>query len=110
MHDDVLMTDTYPYALLTPDTIEGLPAVLLTNTVYPVTIIGELTLRETTFPVRFDARLTLTSETAVVISGVAEVSRTLFDLNAPQPFGSSLADTVTLAFRFAGARVISVDG
>lgn len=102
MHDDILETETYEFANFTPESFTGLSTLPPMGTDVPFTMTGALTVRDITQMVTFDSVLRLVSAERVVISGVADVDRADFDLTAPEPFGSNIRDTVTIAFRFVG--------
>jgi polyisoprenoid-binding protein YceI len=83
IRDRFLESSKYPLATFTVTKIEGLPAVGEEGVDYPLKITGDLTVKETTKPVTFDAtvrlegdQLTGTATTSVLMSdfGVGPIS------------------------------------
>jgi polyisoprenoid-binding protein YceI len=58
-----LESSTFPLAIFTPTSIEGLPNVGAENTDYSLRITGDLTVHDVTQPVTFDATIRLSGDT-----------------------------------------------
>jgi polyisoprenoid-binding protein YceI len=65
IRDRWLESSNYPLAAFTPTSIEGLPAVGEEGVDYPLKITGDLTVKETTQPVTFDATIRLEGDRLV---------------------------------------------
>jgi polyisoprenoid-binding protein YceI len=62
IRDRFLQSSQFPTVTFVPTAIEGLPEAIEPGVEYPLTIQGDLTIRDTTKPAAFDARVTLQDE------------------------------------------------
>jgi polyisoprenoid-binding protein YceI len=59
IRDRFLQSAQYPIVTFTPTEIEGLPETIEPGVEYPITLHGDLTIRDTTRPIVFDTRVRL---------------------------------------------------
>lgn len=97
----ILNTDSYEFVTFTPTSISGLPATVTVGQPFTFQITGDLTIKDTTRSVTFDATVTPVSETE--LSGTASTSVLYRDFNLAIPDSPSVdtvADTVRLEIDF----------
>lgn len=76
IRDRFLQSSQFPTVTFTATSITGLPATYEQGVDYPVTITGDLTIREVTFPATFDTTIRLDSDT---VRGKAETTFLMSD-------------------------------
>lgn len=76
IRDRFLESAKYPLVTFTPTSIEGLPAAAEPGVEYPLTIQGDLTIRETTRPATFQAVVSLADNT---LTGLASTTFLMSD-------------------------------
>jgi polyisoprenoid-binding protein YceI len=97
----ILNTDEYEYLTFTPSALLGLPATVEVGGSYPVQIVGQLTIKDVTREVTFDA--TVTPRSATELSGTARTTVHYPDwgLAVPDlPFLAGVADDAELELEF----------
>ncbi|MGB9754534.1 MAG: polyisoprenoid-binding protein [Roseiflexus castenholzii] len=97
----ILNTDQYEFITFTPTAIEGLSGSGALNEPFTFTIRGDLTIRDITRPVAFEA--TVRAESAERLVGVATttVKRSDYNLQIPSvPFVANVSDDVVLTIEF----------
>ncbi len=100
----ILNTDTYEFITFTPTSIEGLSGAGALNQPFTFTIKGDLTIRDITRPVTFEA--VVQAESADRLSGTATttVRRSEFSLTIPDvPFVANVDEEVVLTIDFVAA-------
>lgn len=63
IRDRFLQSAQYPTVSFIPTAIEGLPETIEPGLEYPITLLGDLTIRDTTRPAAFEARVSLEGNT-----------------------------------------------
>lgn len=102
----ILNTDQYEFITFTPTSISGLSGAGEVGKSYTVQITGDLTIRNVTQSVTFEATLTAESESRLRGSANATIKRSDFDLIVPSvPFVANVADEVRLELDFVMAPV-----
>ncbi len=97
----ILQTDSYEFVTFTPTEIVGLPGGVTIGEAFSFQIIGNLTVRDVTNQVTFDAVVTPTSETQ--LEGLASTSILYADFNLAIPEAPAVAsvdDEVVLEIQF----------
>ncbi len=97
----ILNTDQYEFITFTPTGIEGLSGSGALNQPFTFTIRGDLTIRDITRPVAFEA--TVRAESAERLTGIATttVKRSDYNLQIPSvPFVANVSDDVVLTIEF----------
>jgi len=79
----VLQSGIYPLITFTPTSIGGVPGEVSPGAVFTLQIAGELTIREVTQPVSFEATVTVVSESEIQGNATATISRSDFELTIP---------------------------
>lgn len=103
----ILSTDTYEFVTFTPKAIGGLPATVTVGEPFTFQITGDLTVKDTTRTVTFDATVTPVSETELSGTASTSVLYTDFGLAIPDsPMVDTVADEVRLELDFV-ARAIA---
>lgn len=100
----ILNTDTYEFITFTPTVIEGLSGAGALNQPFTFTIKGDLTIRDVTRPVTFEA--VVRAESADRLSGTATttVRWSDFNLTIPDvPFVANVDEEVVLTIDFVAA-------
>lgn len=102
----ILNTDTHEFVTFTPKSIEGLSGAGAANTPLTFKISGDLTIRDVTVPVVFDATAQATSAEQITGSAMTVINRNDFNLNIPSvPFVANVTEEVTLKLDFVAAAV-----
>jgi len=97
----ILSTSDFQYVSFTPTSITGLPAAIAPGTAYPVKITGDLTIKDTTKPVTFDAMVTPMSPSELKGTATTTIKQTDFGITIPQiPFVAGVGDDVKLNLDF----------
>jgi polyisoprenoid-binding protein YceI len=97
----ILETDSYEFITFTPKSIEGLSGTGAPNNPYTFTISGDLTIRDVTMPVVFEATVTANSAAEVTGSASTVIKHADFGLSIPSvPFVANVTDEVTLKLEF----------
>jgi polyisoprenoid-binding protein YceI len=102
----ILSTDSFEYITFTPTGVQGLSGAAAVGQPYTFQIVGDLTIKDVTRPVTFDA--TVQAETAEQVTGSAKTSVNWadFGLAIPDvPFVANVSDAVTLEIDFVAAPV-----
>lgn len=98
--------DEYEFSQFVPKRLEGMPASVEIGTPFTFTIIGDLTVRDITREVIFEAEVMPVSETRIEGSARAVVFRKDFDLQIPNvPSVANVTDEVALEIDFVATRV-----
>jgi polyisoprenoid-binding protein YceI len=101
IRDFILQTGQYPEITFAPTSVEGLPASAEIGTAYPVTITGDLTIKDTTQPVKFEGEVMPVSADRVEGSASATIARGDYSLGIPNvPFVASVEEQLALEFDF----------
>ena len=79
----VLQSGIYPLITFTPTSIGGIPGEVSPGAVFTLQIAGDLTIREVTHPVSFEATVTVVSESEIQGNATAAISRSDFELTIP---------------------------
>lgn len=97
----ILNTDAYEFVTFTPTELVGLPASAGIGESYAFQVVGDLTVRDVTRPVTFDATITPTSETRLEGSATTTILYPDFSLSIPKvPSVASVEDEVILEIEF----------
>jgi polyisoprenoid-binding protein YceI len=97
----VLSTDQFEYIAFTPATIGGLPLSVAPGNAYPVQIDGQLTIKDVTRDVAFDAVIVPVSESELHGTASTVINQKDFGITIPQvPFVASVSDEVKLDLNF----------
>lgn len=97
----ILQTEAYELITFTPQQISGLPAQFTANEPVPLTIQGDLTIRDITQPVTFAATVTANGRTELTGSATAQISRADFALTIPDAPGvANVSEAVGLRIEF----------
>jgi polyisoprenoid-binding protein YceI len=102
----ILSTDSFEYITFTPTGVQGLIGAAAAGQPYTFQIVGDLTIKDVTRPVTFDA--TVQAESAEQVTGSARTSVNWadFGLAIPDvPFVANVSDAVTLELDFVAAPV-----
>lgn len=100
--------DEYEFSEFEPTSLEGLPESVTIGEPFTFQIVGELTVRDITQPVTFEATVTPISESR--IEGIARttVTRAAYNLNIPNvPGVADVSDEVALEIDFVAVAVAS---
>ncbi len=101
----ILETNTHEFITFTPKSIEGLSGSGVANAPVTFKISGDLTIRNVTIPVVFEATVTAESADRLVGSASTVVNRSDFKLTIPSvPMVANVSEEVTLKLDFV-ARV-----
>jgi polyisoprenoid-binding protein YceI len=104
IRDFILQTGQYPAITFTPTSVEGLPASAEIGTTYPITITGDLTIKDSTHSVTFDGEVTPVRVDRVDGSVRATIQRGDYGLTIPNvPFVASVEEQVALEFDFVAS-------
>ena len=101
IQNEILQTGPYEYITFTPTALTGLPATIAVGETITFQITGDLTIRNVTQPVTFEASVTLVSESR--IEGLASVTvlRSNYGLVIPRvPSVANVTDEVLLEIEF----------
>jgi polyisoprenoid-binding protein YceI len=99
--NQILRTDDYEFVTFTPTKVTELPERVAVGESFSFQIIGELTVRDVTNPVTFDATVTPTSETQLAGSASATILYADFGLKIPEARSvASVEDKVKLEIEF----------
>jgi polyisoprenoid-binding protein YceI len=98
--------DEYEFIAFVPTSLSGLPARAAIGDTVTFQITGNLTIRNITQPVTFEATVNLVSETQIEGSASGTVLRSDFDLQIPSvPGVANVTDAVTLEIDFVALQV-----
>ncbi len=103
IRSEILLTSRpeYEFADFTPKQIVGLPAQVAVGDTVTFQVVGDLPLAGVTREVTFDVTLTVTSETQIEGTAVAQVLRSDYGLQIPNvPGVANVTDEVALEIRF----------
>ena len=101
IRDFILQTGQYPAITFAPTSVEGLPASAEIGTTYPVSITGDLTIKDTTQSVTFEGEVTPASADRVEGSVTSTIARADYSLGIPNvPFVASVEEEMILEFDF----------
>ena len=102
----ILETGTYEFITFTPKSFVGLPETGAVGDTFFFQIVGDLTIRDETHEVTFDATVTVDSDTRMHGLATASILRSTFNLNVPDvPFVASVDQSLTLEVEFVAAAV-----
>ncbi len=97
----ILVTDEYEFITFVPTAVTGLPAQLEAGQSFRVEIVGELTVRDVTHEVSFDATLVLESPTELRGAARSTILYRDFGISIPEvPAVAGVEDEVLLEFDF----------
>jgi polyisoprenoid-binding protein YceI len=97
----ILLTDQYEYITFTPTALLGLPESLPVGQVATFQIVGDLTIRDVTRPVTFDATLTPLAAHRLAGSATTTIRQAEWNIAIPSvPFVASVAETAQLELEF----------
>ena len=98
--------DAYEFVEFVPTSFVGLPSEVAIGDEIQFTIVGNLTIREISAEITFDAVVSIESDSRVSGSAVTTIQRATYDLTIPSvPFVASVGEDVLLAIDFAAERV-----
>jgi polyisoprenoid-binding protein YceI len=99
--NQILRTDEFEFVVFTPTGISGLPAEIGLGETYAFQITGDLTVREVTRQVTFDAQATLTSRNSMTGSASTTILYADYGIVIPQARSvTSVEDEVILEIDF----------
>ena len=99
-------SDQYEFTTFEPVRLEGLPETLEMGRPAPFQIVGNLTIRDITREVTFDAEMTLVAPDRVEGTAVTTILRGDFELTIPNvPFVASVDEDVLLGITFVAVAV-----
>lgn len=102
----ILNTDQYEFITFTPTSIEGLSGSGALDQPFTFTIKGDLTIRDITRPVAFEATVRAESAERLVGAATATVKRSDYNLQIPSvPFVANVSDEVVLTIEFVALAV-----
>ncbi len=97
----ILNTDQYEFITFTPTAIEGLSGSGTLDQPFTFTIRGDLTIRDITRPVVFEATVRAESAERLVGTATTTVKRSDYNLQIPSvPFVANVSDEVVLTIEF----------
>ena len=97
----ILLTDQYEFINFSPTEISGLSGVAEPGQTFTFRILGDLTIRDITRPVSFDASVTLESAQRLNGTAKAVIAKSDFNLIVPSvPFVANVGEEVTLEIDF----------
>jgi polyisoprenoid-binding protein YceI len=101
INNQILNTDQYEYITFTPTALEGLPDSITAGETANFTIVGDLTIRDVSQQVAFDAAVTMVSESEVQGTAGATILRSDYDLTVPNVRQvAEVADELVLTIDF----------
>ena len=99
--NQILRTDEFEFVVFTPTGISGLPVEISQGETYAFQIAGDLTVRDVTRQVTFDAQVTLTSPTSLTGSASTTILYADYEIVIPQARSvTSVEDEVILEIDF----------
>ncbi|MDW8214259.1 MAG: YceI family protein [Roseiflexaceae bacterium] len=102
----ILNTDQYEFITFTPTIIEGLSGSGALDQPFTFTIKGDLTIRDITRPVTFEATVRAESAERLVGAATTTVKRSDYNLQIPSvPFVANVSDEVVLTIEFVALAV-----
>ncbi|MCL5429598.1 MAG: YceI family protein [Chloroflexi bacterium] len=102
----ILETGTYEFITFTPKSFVGLPETGAVGDTFVFQIVGDLTIRDETHEVTFDATVTVDSDTRMHGLATASILRSTFNLNVPDvPFVASVDQSLALELEFVAEAV-----
>jgi polyisoprenoid-binding protein YceI len=103
----ILSTDTYEFVTFTPTAISGLPETVTVGEPFSFQITGDLTVKNTTRTVTFEATVTPLSETELSGTASTRVLHRDFGLTIPDsPMVDTVADEVRIEIDFVARPVV----
>lgn len=106
INNRILFTDDYEFITFTPTAITGMPENISVGEPFNFQVTGDLTVRDTTLPVTFEAEVTPVSETRLEGSANATIRYADFGISIPNvPSVTDVSDAVVLEIDFAAAPV-----
>lgn len=101
IRSEILRSNEFEFADFVPTSLEGLPDTITMGTPISFTINGDLTVRDVTLPVTFEARVTPIAETRLQGLATATVLREDYGLDVPSvPNVANVANEVGLEIEF----------
>ena len=102
IQNEILDSGSYEYITFTPTAVTGLPDSTGLNDTVSFTIVGDLTIRDTTQQVAFEVTATLVSQTELRGTASVTISRQDFGLTIPSvPQVANVEDEVNLEIIFS---------
>jgi polyisoprenoid-binding protein YceI len=97
----ILLTDQYEYITFTPTEINGLSSSAAPGQTFNFRILGDLTIRDITRPVEFEASVAVASSERLNGFAEAVIAKSDFNLIVPNvPFVANVGENVTLEIDF----------
>jgi polyisoprenoid-binding protein YceI len=97
----ILQTDQYEYVTFTPAEISGLSGSAATGQTFNFRILGDLTIRDITKPVEFEASVFVESPDRLTGSASTVIAKSDYNLIVPNvPFVANVGEDVTLEIDF----------
>lgn len=97
----ILQTDAYEYISFTPTSLVGLPSTLREGVPVPIQVTGDLTIRDVTRPVTFDATVTPASSDRLEGTASTTVRYADWGLSIPQvPSVAGVSEQLVLRLSF----------
>ena len=97
----ILLTDQYEYITFTPTEINGLSGSAAPGQTFTFRILGDLTIRDITRPVEFEASVAVASSERLNGFAEAVIAKSDFNLIVPNvPFVANVGENVTLEIDF----------
>ena len=101
INNEILDTGDFEFITFTPTAVEGLPASATIGETLTFTLVGDLTIRDTTLPATFTVEATAVSETQITGTATAVVNRTDYGLQIPSvPSVANVEEEVELYINF----------
>lgn len=101
IRDLILNTGSFPVIRFTPTSVDGLPEQGAVGETYSLTITGDLTIRDVTQEVTFEATVTTVSESRLEGTASTTILRSDFDLTIPSvPQVADVSEEVILEIEF----------
>jgi polyisoprenoid-binding protein YceI len=102
IHNRILFTDEFEYITFAPTAITGLPENISVGAPFNFQVTGDLTVRDTTLPVTFEAQVTPVSETRLEGRANTTIRYADFGISIPNvPSVTDVSDDVVLEIDFA---------
>ncbi len=102
----ILDTSNFEFITFTPTGFVGLPANAQIGDTFSFQILGDLTIRDVTWPVTFDVTVTIESDTRMSGLATTSIQRADFDLEIPRvPQVASVEEVVQLELEFVAEAV-----
>ncbi|NDJ53011.1 MAG: YceI family protein [Chloroflexi bacterium] len=100
----ILQTGQFPEIVFAPTSFDGLPEAIEFGTEYPISITGDLTIKDVTQTVTFEGTVTPVNESQIEGLAATTILYADYGITIPSvPFVASVEDDVILEFAFVAA-------